>query len=79
MYMKAGRPLTFIFIDFSLYFILQEVQKSKMKSMDGGGAFMNKGKTGNWKNHFTPELEKRFEEWEAKELKGSDLKFEYVI
>ena len=47
--------------------------------MDGGGAFMNKGKTGNWKSHFTPELEKRFEEWEAKELKGSDLKFEYVI
>ena len=58
---------------------MKELQKSKKKPKDGGGAFMNKGQTGNWKQHFTPELEKRFEEWEAEELKGSDLKFKNVI
>ena len=66
-------------IAFLIVFHLQEVQKSKMKPKGEGGAFMNKGKTGNWKKHFTPELEKRFEEWETRELEGSDLKFEYVI
>ena len=36
---------------------------------------MNKGKTGNWRNKLTPEMVKRFEEWESKGLEGSDLKF----
>ena len=40
---------------------------------------MRKGKAGDWKTYFTPELDKRFKEWEAKWLKGSDLKFEYGI
>ena len=41
--------------------------------------FMHKGETGNWRKHFTPELEKRFEEWEKKGLAGSDLKFTYDL
>ena len=41
--------------------------------------FMRKGEVGDWKNHFTPELEKKFEEWENKWLKDSDLKFQYEI
>ena len=41
------------------------------------GTFMRKGKAGNWKEHFTLELEERFKEWEAKSLMGSSLKFEY--
>jgi hypothetical protein len=40
-------------------------------------AFMNKGKTGNWKSHLTPEDIKRFEQWEKRHLQGSDLKFQY--
>jgi hypothetical protein len=41
--------------------------------------FMRKGKTGNWKDHFSPEVTKRFEEWERKHLQGSDLKFVYEL
>ena len=33
------------------------------------------GKTGDWKNHFSPELNKRIDEWIASNLKGSDLTF----
>ena len=42
-------------------------------------AFMNKGKSGNWKKHLTPAMEKRIEDWEAKWLEGSDLKFVYEV
>ena len=34
-----------------------------------------KGKTGDWKNHISPELNKRVDEWIAKNLAGSDLQF----
>jgi len=37
--------------------------------------FVRKGKTGDWKNHFSPELNRRIEEWIEKSLDGSDLKF----
>ena len=40
--------------------------------------FMVEGKTGKWRHHFTPELERRFQEWESRWL-GGDLKFEYDI
>ena len=33
------------------------------------------GKTGDWKNHFSPELNKKIDDWIAANLKGSDLKF----
>ncbi len=33
------------------------------------------GKTGDWKNHFSPELNTRLDEWIEKNLAGSDLKF----
>jgi len=41
--------------------------------------FMRKGEVGDWKNHLTPELEKKFQKWENKWLKDSDLKFKYEI
>merc|ERR1712137_475305 len=37
--------------------------------------FIRKGKTGDWKNHFNPELNARLDEWIRKNLEGSDLKF----
>ena len=49
------------------------------KQENQSNAFMRKGQTGNWRKHFTPELEKRFEEWERKGLEGSDLKFTYDL
>ena len=33
------------------------------------------GKTGDWKNHFSPELNKKIDDWIAANLTGSDLKF----
>jgi len=41
--------------------------------------FMRKGQVGDWKNYFTPELENKFEEWERKWLKDSDLTFQYSL
>ncbi|EFN70478.1 Sulfotransferase 1A1, partial [Camponotus floridanus] len=37
--------------------------------------FMRQGKTGSWKEIFTPELEKRFNEWIVDNLKDTDLVF----
>ncbi len=37
--------------------------------------FFFQGKTGDWKNHFSPSLNDRIEEWMDKHLKGTDLKF----
>ena len=33
------------------------------------------GKTGDWKNHFSSELNSRLDEWIEKNLEGTDLKF----
>ena len=39
------------------------------------GSFIRKGKTGDWKNHFTPEMTAKFDKWMAEKMKGTDLKF----
>jgi hypothetical protein len=33
------------------------------------------GETGGWKNHFSPEVNRKIDEWIEKNLEGSDLKF----
>lgn len=38
-------------------------------------SFIRQGKTGSWKKIFTPELEKRFNEWIVDNLKDTDLIF----
>jgi hypothetical protein len=40
---------------------------------------MRKGEAGNWTKHLTPDMVKRFEEWEAEALQGTGLKFEYGV
>ena len=39
------------------------------------GNFIRKGKTGDWKNHFTPEMTAKFDAWLEQKLKGTDLRF----
>ena len=39
------------------------------------GNFIRKGVTGDWKNHFAPEMSEKFDKWMAEKLKGTDLKF----
>jgi len=43
--------------------------------MNNTGNFIRKGKTGDWKNHFSPELNNRIDEWMRFNLEGSDLRF----
>ena len=52
---------------------------NKEVKRDGDLNFMVEGKTGKWRKWFSPELEKRFHEWESKWLEGCDLKFEFDI
>ena len=33
------------------------------------------GKIGDWKNHFSPELNSRIDQWIASQMAGSDLSF----
>jgi len=39
------------------------------------GNFVRKGKTGDWKNHFTPEMNAEFNRFMAEAMKGTDLQF----
>ena len=42
----------------------------------GAAQFVRKGKTGDWKNHFSPELNDKIDQWIDKNLAGTnDLKF----
>merc|ERR1740128_321186 len=43
------------------------------------GNFIRKGKTGDWKNHFSAELDARLDQWIRKNLEGSDLKFKMEL
>lgn len=40
------------------------------------GNFVRKGKTGDWKNHFTPEMDARMNAWMKERLQGTDLTFQ---
>lgn len=41
-----------------------------------GKAFIRKGEMGDWKNHMTPELSEKFDEWIEKNTKGTGLFFD---
>ena len=44
---------------------------------DESGLVLRKGVVGDWKNHFTPEMNERFEKEVLAKLKGSGLEFEF--
>ena len=39
------------------------------------GSFIRRGKTGDWKNHFTADMTAKFDKWMSEKLKGTDLHF----
>jgi len=43
------------------------------------GSFVRKGKTGDWKNHFSGETNDRIDEWIRKNLQSTDLKFKMEL
>ena len=53
---------------------MKKVQKNERE-----GSFIDKGKTGGWKETFDEKTIKRFEEWEKKWLQDTDLKFTYEL
>lgn len=48
---------------------LVDVRRSKLLICE------STGKTGDWKNHYSPELNERIDKWIEDNLAGSDLKF----
>ena len=44
---------------------------------DGETSLLRKGVVGDWKNHFTPELNERFEKEVVAKLEGSGLVFDF--
>lgn len=51
------------------------LSKSSWSTGDPNKKFMRKGKTGDWKNHFTPEMDRKMNEWMEQELEGTGLSF----
>lgn len=49
----------------------------KVDTVDYG--FMRKGKVGDWKNHFTPEMSRKVDEYVERTLRGTGFEFEYNI
>ncbi|XP_037085788.1 sulfotransferase 1C4-like isoform X2 [Pollicipes pollicipes] len=56
-------------------FVNNEVLKIIPGFADPERSFVRKGKTGDWKNHFTPEMGRRMDAWIAENLRGTDLTF----
>ena len=50
-----------------------------LPTKDGESLLLRKGVVGDWKNHFTPELNERFENEVLAKLKGSGLEFDFEI
>ncbi|XP_068705586.1 sulfotransferase 1C2-like [Montipora foliosa] len=46
---------------------------------DGIGQILRKGVVGDWKNHFTPEMNERFDKEVLAKLSGSGLEFDYDL
>ena len=46
---------------------------------DKAAPLLRKGQVGDWKNHFTPELNERFEKEVLSKLQGSGLEFDFEI
>lgn len=49
--------------------------KEKGAAFSDRGDFVRKGKTGDWKNYFTVEMNEKFDKWLAEKLRGTDLRF----
>lgn len=58
---------------------MKNVQSFLLGGKVEGPKFLRKGMVGNWKEHFTPELDERFEKEVLEKLKGSGLEFDFEL
>lgn len=49
------------------------------KKSDSDVTFFRKGKIGDWRNHFSPEMQKKMDQWSEKNLEGSDLSLSWAL
>ena len=59
--------------------MMKNVQSFTLGDKIEGPKFLCKGVVGNWKEHFTPELNQRFEKEVLAKLKGSGLEFDFEL
>ena len=58
--------------------LIREVQNEQFGVGSIKGEFISKGEVGSWREVFSEELVAKFQKWEEKELKGTDLNFVFV-
>ena len=51
----------------------------ELKSQEGKPPFIRKGIVGDWKNYFTEDQNKRFDEEYARRMRGTGLDFDFDI
>ena len=59
--------------------MMKNPQSYLLRGTADGPKFLQKGVVGNWKEHFTPELNERFEKEVLAKLKGSGLEFDFEL
>ncbi|XP_022793695.1 sulfotransferase 1C2-like [Stylophora pistillata] len=59
--------------------MMENVQSYLFEDKEDGPSLLQKGVVGNWKEHFTPELNERFEKEVLAKLKGSGLEFDFEL
>lgn len=85
-----GKPLTEEQVDqVTDHCSFASMSKNPMTNYSQGGAtvkgegsqtsFMRKGKVGDWRNHFSPDMSRKMDDYIEKALQGSDLKFDYEL
>ena len=58
--------------------MMKNVQSYLLRGKEDG-TLLQKGVVGNWKEHFTPELNERFEKEVMAKLKGSGLELDFEL
>ena len=59
--------------------MMKNVQSYLLRGKEDGPKLLQKGVVGNWKEHFTPELNERFEMEVMAKLKGSGLELGFEL
>lgn len=59
--------------------MMKNMQSYLLRGKEDGPKLLQKGVVGNWREHFTPELNERFEKEVLAKLKGSGLEFDFEL